>query len=152
MKILVTGSNGFIGTALVKSLIYKGYNVSRLIRPNSLNKIKDVNTIRIKGTSISEFKLALKSRNFDFVINLASYGVRKDDDNLDLMIDGNIKFLANLILALPNKPKMFINVGSCSEYGIIALRKHGIFKGSFLTAKRILRCNSLFKGGYDPVP
>ena len=41
---------------------------------------------------------------------------------------------------------------SCSEYGIIALRKHGIFKGSFLTAKRILRCNSLFKGGYDPVP
>ena len=41
---------------------------------------------------------------------------------------------------------------SCSEYGITALRKHGIFKGSFLTAKRILRCNSLFNGGYDPVP
>ncbi|MCH1443789.1 MAG: membrane protein insertion efficiency factor YidD [Flavobacteriaceae bacterium] len=48
--------------------------------------------------------------------------------------------------------KNCIYTPSCSEYGIIALRKHGIFKGSFLTAKRILKCNSLFKGGYDPVP
>lgn len=41
---------------------------------------------------------------------------------------------------------------SCSEYGITALKKHGVFKGSFLTVRRIIRCNSLFKGGYDPVP
>ena len=41
---------------------------------------------------------------------------------------------------------------TCSEYGIIALKKHGVFKGSFLTVKRIIKCNSLFKGGYDPVP
>ena len=41
---------------------------------------------------------------------------------------------------------------TCSEYGIIALKKHGVFKGIFLTAKRILKCNPLFKGGYDPVP
>ena len=41
---------------------------------------------------------------------------------------------------------------TCSEYGIIALKKHGVFKGTFLTAKRILKCSPLFKGGYDPVP
>ena len=41
---------------------------------------------------------------------------------------------------------------TCSEYGIIALKKHGVFKGIFLTTKRILKCNPLFKGGYDPVP
>ena len=41
---------------------------------------------------------------------------------------------------------------TCSEYGIIALKKYGVFKGTFLTAKRIIKCNSLFKGGYDPVP
>ena len=41
---------------------------------------------------------------------------------------------------------------TCSEYGIVALKKYGVFKGSFLTAKRILKCNSLFKGGCDPVP
>ena len=41
---------------------------------------------------------------------------------------------------------------TCSEYGIIALKKYGVFKGTFLTSKRIIKCNSLFKGGYDPVP
>ena len=41
---------------------------------------------------------------------------------------------------------------TCSEYGIIALKKYGVFKGTFLTAKRVLKCNPLFKGGYDPVP
>ena len=41
---------------------------------------------------------------------------------------------------------------TCSEYGLIALKKYGVFKGIYLTTKRILKCNSLFKGGYDPVP
>ncbi len=41
---------------------------------------------------------------------------------------------------------------SCSEYGVRALRKHGVFKGSWLTVKRIARCNPFNPGGYDPVP
>lgn len=41
---------------------------------------------------------------------------------------------------------------TCSHYAIEAIEVHGIFKGSFLALKRILRCNPLFKGGYDPVP
>jgi len=41
---------------------------------------------------------------------------------------------------------------TCSEYGIKSLKKYGIFKGLFLSIKRISRCNSLYKGGYDPVP
>jgi len=32
------------------------------------------------------------------------------------------------------------------------LKKHGVFTGTYLTIRRIIRCNSLFKGGYDPVP
>jgi len=31
------------------------------------------------------------------------------------------------------------------------VEKHGAFKGSLLSLWRILRCNPLFKGGYDPV-
>ena len=41
---------------------------------------------------------------------------------------------------------------TCSEYGLIALKKYVVFKGIYLTTKRIIKCNSLFKGGYDPVP
>jgi len=41
---------------------------------------------------------------------------------------------------------------SCSQYAYQALRKHGAIKGFYLAFGRILRCNPLNKGGYDPVP
>lgn len=45
-----------------------------------------------------------------------------------------------------------IYVPTCSQYAIEALEKHGLIKGSILAIWRILRCNPLSKGGYDPVP
>lgn len=41
---------------------------------------------------------------------------------------------------------------SCSQYALEALEKHGLIRGSWLTFKRILRCNPWGKFGYDPVP
>ena len=43
-------------------------------------------------------------------------------------------------------------IPTCSEYALEAVEKYGAVKGSFLAAKRILRCNPFHKGGYDPVP
>ena len=41
---------------------------------------------------------------------------------------------------------------TCSSYAIEAFEKRGFFAGLILTVWRILRCNPLCKGGYDPVP
>ena len=41
---------------------------------------------------------------------------------------------------------------SCSQYGIEAIERYGALKGGLLALWRILRCNPLSKGGYDPVP
>jgi putative membrane protein insertion efficiency factor len=41
---------------------------------------------------------------------------------------------------------------TCSAYGIEALKKHGPFKGGWLTLKRVLSCNPWGGSGYDPVP
>jgi len=41
---------------------------------------------------------------------------------------------------------------SCSHYGYQAIYKYGIFKGSLMSAWRILRCNPFNRGGFDPVP
>ena len=41
---------------------------------------------------------------------------------------------------------------TCSEYAMEALEKHNLFVSIGLIVWRILRCNSLNKGGFDPVP
>lgn len=41
---------------------------------------------------------------------------------------------------------------TCSEYGVIALKKHGPFKGSWLTLKRLMRCHPWGGHGEDLVP
>ncbi len=41
---------------------------------------------------------------------------------------------------------------TCSQYALEAFRKHGVFKGFYLTVKRILRCHPWGGSGYDPVP
>jgi len=41
---------------------------------------------------------------------------------------------------------------TCSHYGIEALQKHGFFKGSWMTIRRIGRCHPWSAGGFDPVP
>lgn len=41
---------------------------------------------------------------------------------------------------------------SCSRYGYEAINRYGIFRGGWLTVKRISRCQPFNPGGYDPVP
>ena len=41
---------------------------------------------------------------------------------------------------------------TCSQYAIEALKKHGVFKGLWLTVKRLGRCHPWGGHGYDPVP
>lgn len=40
---------------------------------------------------------------------------------------------------------------SCSVYSYQAIEKYGILKGGLMGLWRILRCNPLSKGGYDPL-
>ncbi len=43
------------------------------------------------------------------------------------------------------------HIPTCSNYGIEAIKEYGSIKGSYLTIKRILRCNPWGTYGYDPV-
>lgn len=52
----------------------------------------------------------------------------------------------------PLKPATCRFTPTCSQYAVEAFRKHGVFKGFYLAARRILRCHPWGGHGYDPVP
>ena len=52
----------------------------------------------------------------------------------------------------PLKPPSCRFTPTCSQYALEAFRRHGIFKGFYLSARRILRCHPWGGHGYDPVP
>jgi len=41
---------------------------------------------------------------------------------------------------------------SCSNYSKEAFMRHGGIKALYLSCKRVLRCQPLSRGGFDPVP
>ena len=41
---------------------------------------------------------------------------------------------------------------TCSQYAVDAYRKHGFFGGTYLSVKRICKCNPFCQGGIDHVP
>jgi len=61
-----------------------------------------------------------------------------------------VKFYQKIIS--PLTPATCRYTPTCSHYTLTALHKHGLFKGGWLSIKRILSCNPWGGSGYDPVP
>ena len=65
-------------------------------------------------------------------------------------LDGTIR--AYQLLISPHLGQCCRFHPSCSDYARQAIERHGPFRGLSLTTRRILRCNPLHEGGFDPVP
>lgn len=55
-------------------------------------------------------------------------------------------------LISPLLPNTCIYTPTCSTYMIVAIKRFGVIKGTWLGIKRIMRCRPGKKGGFDPVP
>jgi putative membrane protein insertion efficiency factor len=54
-------------------------------------------------------------------------------------------------LLAPALPRRCRYEPTCSHYAVQAIREYGILKGLVLAGWRLLRCNPLSPGGFDPV-
>ena len=68
-----------------------------------------------------------------------------------ILLIAMVRFYRKFLSPMKKYPTC-IYTPTCSQYAIEAIEKYGALKGSYLTTKRILRCNPFAKGGYDPVP
>lgn len=136
LSALVTGGTGFIGSNLIKELLERNWEVYALVRKNSslgygrLKNIKNIKYIYVEELFNHNDKeldeVALGSVNidrtlpqFDICFHLAAYGVDYSQQNVNELIDGNIKFTMDVFnFCKENKTKKIINTGSCFEYGL----------------------------------
>jgi nucleoside-diphosphate-sugar epimerase len=118
---LVTGSTGFLGSALVRQLLSENVEVTCLVRSQSIFKTVQFAgnpRIRIVEYEGADLESKLRGTSTEYVFNLASYGVQPTERDLDEMIAGNIGILLRVMRATANWPlRRFVHVGSCSEYG-----------------------------------
>lgn len=69
--------------------------------------------------------------------------------------------MTRLLMALVKGYRLFLSAWlgascrfepTCSSYALQALERHGAARGSYLTLKRLGRCQPWCQGGHDPVP
>jgi uncharacterized protein len=67
------------------------------------------------------------------------------------LVTAPIRFYRRFLSPLKGAPSCRFHP-TCSAYAIEAIEVHGVFKGSYLAVRRVLKCHPLHPGGLDPVP
>jgi nucleoside-diphosphate-sugar epimerase len=118
LKVLVTGSNGFIGSHIVEALVEAKYNVSCLVRPISdLKWIKDLPLEYLYGNLNDKKFLDGLVKDFDVIIHCSGIVRAISKEEYFRVNVENTKILCDAILE--NKPtlKKFIFISSQAAQG-----------------------------------
>ncbi len=119
-KILITGSNGFIGGFLVDEALRSGLDVYAAVRKHSNQetlKEQNVSILEIDYDNKDELSETLKQYNFDYIIHNA--GITKSPDLQQFMLvnKGLLVKLTDSIIESGIKLKKFVYMSSLAAYG-----------------------------------
>ncbi|WP_100613698.1 NAD-dependent epimerase/dehydratase family protein [Confluentibacter citreus] len=120
MRILVTGSTGFIGRHLIPELVIKNHQILEITRSyeKSLN-IHGSKTLKLEITSDHDyFKGIIIDFKPEIVIHLASFLTPSDGyKDINNLVESNITFLLRILDSISQvELKLFINTGTFAEY------------------------------------
>lgn len=120
MKVLITGSTGFVGRHLVPKLLNKGHEILELtIEPQLSAQLYGDSTRKYLITNDQQgLTESIESFKPDIVIHLASFLTSADDYQTQTkLLNTNILFFCRLLDAIKNLDlKLFINTGTFAEY------------------------------------
>jgi len=121
MNIYITGSNGFIGKALLKKLSDNIDNkITALTSNKNLENFKNVNYKYINYDNMSNVDF----QDCDLFIHLGSHSANHPYDSLANCLKYNVDYFLTFFDKLVlNGVKKFIIAGSCFEYGLSCLNK-----------------------------
>ena len=117
MKILLSGSHGLVGTALIKALETENHEISRLVRhaPGSRSEIE---------WSPERYSIALaRIEGFDTVVHLAGESIaegRWTDEKKKRIRESRVKgtkLLGDALANLSNPPPAFVSASAIGYYG-----------------------------------
>lgn len=128
MKILITGSEGFIGSHLTEALLKSGHNVSAMILYNSCNdwgwlenlRFQKQNKLKVFLGDVRDQTILEKNlKGVDIVINMAALiGIPYSYLAPKSYIDTNVLGLMNIMnVALKSKIKQVIHISTSEVYG-----------------------------------
>jgi nucleoside-diphosphate-sugar epimerase len=111
-RVLVTGSNGFLGRHVVRQLRVAGHEVVPAERTHAPH------TIYLDVCDLNSIEKAFAAERPSHVIHCAAYGVNYAHQDFDTAVAVNLHgSLALLSAAIRHGAVRFVQVGSCSEYG-----------------------------------
>ena len=122
MKIIVTGSTGLVGTALVRSLLSEGHQVTRLVRGDS-QTFSAPGTAAVRWDPSKGTVEAAELEGHDAVVHLAGEpvaGGRWTDEKKRRIRDSRVKstkLLAETLAGLREKPKVLVSASAIGFYG-----------------------------------
>lgn len=132
MKVLITGSSGFIGFHLSNLLLDKGFQVVGIdnmndyyetqLKKDRLNQLKERENFSFHQIDLKDkesLDRLFETEKFDYVINLAAQaGVRYSITNPYAYVDSNLIGFVNILEACRNYPvKHLLYASSSSVYG-----------------------------------
>ena len=102
-----------------------------------------------RGRGVVDWMLANPFRSLALLLLLEALLPVRAQPSAWLLRGAIRAYQATLSPYLPTQCKF---TPTCSQYGLMCVRKYGTLRGSLLITWRLIRCSPLTRGGYDPVP